>query len=81
MSEIQTRPERSILAKIFLSPDQPRLRAGWRLLIQTVLYLGLQIVFFIVLSLFGPLDQSTRSIPLQILNLLATTISVFAARI
>ena len=80
MSEIQSTQKRSILAQIFLSPEEPRLRAGWRLLIQTVLYIVLQILFFIALSLFGPIDPSTRSIPLQILNFLATTISVFAAR-
>ncbi|HET6597745.1 MAG TPA: type II CAAX endopeptidase family protein [Anaerolineales bacterium] len=81
MSEIQPTRERSTLTRIFLSPDEPRLRAGWRLLIQTVLYLGLQVLFFLVLILlFGPIGQSTRSIPLQILNFLATTISVFVAR-
>jgi uncharacterized protein len=30
-------PERSLLAQIFVSPDEPRLRAGWRLLIHTIL--------------------------------------------
>jgi uncharacterized protein len=29
-------PQRSLLAQIFISPDEPRLRAGWRLLIYTV---------------------------------------------
>jgi hypothetical protein len=80
MSEIQPAQERSSLARIFLSPDEPRLRAGWRLLIQTVLYIVLQVLFLLVLILFGPIDLSTHSIPLQILNFLATTISVFAAR-
>ena len=81
MSEIQPRQERSTLARIFLSPDEPRLRAGWRLLIQTILYIVLQVLFFLVLILFfGPIGSSTQSIPLQILNFLATTISVFAAR-
>lgn len=80
MSEMQTTQERSPLARIFFSPEEPRLRAGWRLLIQTFLYLVLQIVLFIVFSLFGPLDQSTHSIPLQILNFIATTVSVYVAR-
>ena len=81
MSEIQPTRERSTLAQIFLSPDEPRLRAGWRLLIQTILYIVLQVLFFLVLILFfGPIGSSTHSIPLQILNFLATTISVFAAR-
>jgi len=34
MTDIQMTPKRSILARIFLSPDEPRLRAGWRLLLQ-----------------------------------------------
>jgi CAAX protease family protein len=79
MSEIQPRQERSILARIFLSPEEPRLRAGWRLLIQTVLYYLLQILLFIAFSFFGPIDLSNRSVTLQILNFLATTASVFAA--
>src|SRR5689334_9016958 len=28
---------RGLLAQIFISPDEPRLRAGWRLLIHTIL--------------------------------------------
>ena len=38
ISEIQPSSERSILARIFLSPDERRLRAGWRLLLQTILF-------------------------------------------
>lgn len=81
MSEIQPPRERSTLAQIFLSPEELRLRAGWRLLIQTVLYLVLQVLFLLVLIVFGSIDLSTHSILLQILNFLATTISVFAARL
>lgn len=82
MSEIQPARGRSFLARIFLSPDEPRLRAGWRLLLQTILYVFLlQILFLILLILTGSIDQSTRSIPLQIVNFLGTTISVFAARL
>jgi len=43
MTETQTPPKRSFLATIFLSPDEPRLRAGWRLLIQTILMFILSI--------------------------------------
>lgn len=81
MSEIQPPRDRSTLAQLFPSPEEPRLRAGWRLLIQTVLYLVLQVLFFLVLILFGSIDLSTHAVPLQILNFLATTISVFAARL
>ena len=31
---------RPLFARLFLSPDEPRLRAGWRLLIQSVLALA-----------------------------------------
>jgi len=43
MNGITSQPPRSFLKKIFLSPDEPRLRAGWRLLIQTILMLVLLI--------------------------------------
>lgn len=43
MTDIQMTPKRSILARIFISPNEPRLRAGWRLL--------LQIFFMIVIGL------------------------------
>lgn len=79
MSAVQPRQGRSILARIFISPEMPRLRSGWRLLIQLILYFFLQSLFFVAFSLFGPLDLSIGSIPIQILNFLATTISVFAA--
>lgn len=36
-----TKRERSLLAEIFVSPDEPRLRAGWRLLIHSLALLGL----------------------------------------
>ena len=36
MSEIQPAPKRNFIARIFISPDEPRLRAGWRLLLQTL---------------------------------------------
>ena len=37
MTEPIIPPQRSFLATIFISPSEPRLRAGWRLLIQTIL--------------------------------------------
>ena len=37
--QAQTSPPRSILARIFISPDERRLRAGWRLLIHTILFI------------------------------------------
>ncbi|MFZ1040878.1 MAG: type II CAAX endopeptidase family protein [Anaerolineales bacterium] len=42
-------PQRSFLATIFISPAEPRLRAGWRLLAQTVLLIILSIAAGLVM--------------------------------
>jgi membrane protease YdiL (CAAX protease family) len=78
MSEIQPRPQRSILAQIFLSPDEPRLRAGWRLLIQTILMFVFGLIFGGIAALLGLLDLD--SLGGQILNFLIITSSVYVAR-
>jgi len=78
MSEIQPRPERSILARIFLSPDEPRLRAGWRLLLQTLLLFVFGLIFGGIAAVLGLLDLGP--IGGQILNFLIITGSVYVAR-
>ncbi|HEU4746245.1 MAG TPA: hypothetical protein VFS61_13455, partial [Anaerolineales bacterium] len=78
MSEIQPRQERSFIAKIFLSPDEPRLRAGWRLLIQTLLMFVFGLIFGGIAALLGLLNPG--SIGGQILNFLVITSSVYVAR-
>jgi uncharacterized protein len=78
MAEIQSSPQRSILAQIFLSPDEPRLRAGWRLLIQTLLMFVFGLIFGGIALLLGRLDLD--SIGGQILNFLIITSSVYVAR-
>jgi membrane protease YdiL (CAAX protease family) len=78
MSEIQPGQNRSILARIFLSPDEPRLRAGWRLLIQTILLIVFGVVISIVSSFLGPLNGSM--LWSQILNFILITGSVYVAR-
>jgi uncharacterized protein len=78
MSEIQPRPERSILARIFLSPDEPRLRAGWRLLIHTLLLFVFGLIFGGIASVLRLLDLGP--IGGQILNFLIITASVYVAR-
>ena len=80
MSEIQPTQERSIPARIFISPDQPRLRAGWRLLIHTVLLFLFGIIISIVAGFSGFVDESLTSIWNQILNFLVITGSVYVAR-
>ncbi|MBN2115066.1 MAG: CPBP family intramembrane metalloprotease [Anaerolineales bacterium] len=72
MSEIQPVRERSILARIFFSPEEPRLRAGWRLLIHTILVFLFLVVAGIVVTLLG--------IPQEALNsILGNTVIVFIA--
>ena len=78
MSEIQPAQERSMLARIFLSPDEPRLRAGWRLLLQTVLLFVFGIIISIASGFLGALGRSL--IGAQILNFIVITGSVYVAR-
>jgi membrane protease YdiL (CAAX protease family) len=80
MSEIPSPHERSILAQILFSPDEPRLRSGWRLLIQTILMFVFGTILGIIAALFGVLDLSPLSIWGRILDLLAITGSVYVAR-
>jgi len=81
MSEIQPAHERSILARIFLSPEEPRLRAGWRLLIQTFLLFVFGAIIAIVGGFLGRfLDESIASIWNQIISFLVITGSVYVAR-
>jgi uncharacterized protein len=82
MSEIQPRQERSILASLFLSPDEPRLRAGWRLLLHTFLLFLFGIIFVIVFGFFSQFfDGSIASIWNQLINFLVITVSVYVARV
>jgi membrane protease YdiL (CAAX protease family) len=79
MSEIQPTRDRSFLSRIFISPDEPRLRAGWRLLIQTFLMFLIGAVISIVVSIVGPEILSSLLFQ-QILNLVITTGSIYIAR-
>ncbi len=83
MTEASPQPQkRSILAVIFLSPDEARLRAGWRLLIQILMMLVLSIVISIA---FAPLLLSLQGTAIfffgQIAELIAFTASIFLARL
>ena len=78
MSEIHPAQDRSILARIFLSPNEPRLRAGWRLLIQTILLIVFGTIVSIASSFLGPLNGSL--LWSQILNFIIITGSVYVAR-
>ncbi|MEO5887022.1 MAG: type II CAAX endopeptidase family protein [Anaerolineales bacterium] len=82
MSENKPARERSILTNIFVSPDEPRLRAGWRLLIQTITFILFGVIMSIVAALvgfdFGNVQAAT--IFEQVLNIVAVTVSVYVAR-
>ena len=67
---------RPILARILLSPDEPRLRAGWRLLIQTTIMLFLFGCLGLPAGLLVYLPESSLSD--QQLMLLTQGISFFA---
>jgi membrane protease YdiL (CAAX protease family) len=78
MSEIHPIQERSILERIFVSPNQSRLRAGWRLLIQTILFFLFGIIVVVIAASLG-IDIASIIFG-NILNLIATTASVYIAR-
>ncbi len=81
MSKISLQQKRSILAHIFLSPEEPRLRAGWRLLIQTILLVVLLIITAIVSSLLAiSKELMNSSIGGTIVLFIAFTGSIYIAR-
>lgn len=91
MSEIQPKQESSPLTQLFISPDEPRLRAGWRIALQSAILLIISgcvsIPLFILLLLLDPdiLATFPRLKPeLMLLAVIAetfsVTVSVFLAR-
>jgi uncharacterized protein len=78
MAEIQPAPKRNFMSKIFISSDEPRLRAGWRLLLQTLLLILVAIpVSFLagLIPIYG--DGLLWS---QIIELIIFTVSIYVAR-
>lgn len=75
-------PNRSTLTRIFISPDDHRLRAGWRLLVHSATYNIL--LFCIAVPVFIPallLDVSPDNLWLSAaIQLIATTPTIFLAR-
>jgi uncharacterized protein len=70
---------------VFLSPDEPRPRAGWRLLIQTILLFILSnavgIIIFIPIGLFKiDFDSSIAMFANELVLLFSITASIFLAR-
>ena len=82
MSEIQPARQRNFLAKIFISSDEPRLRAGWRLLLQTLIMIVLTVILQSVLTLVlipGKNGNADLFIG-QLLELVIFTLSIYIAR-
>jgi membrane protease YdiL (CAAX protease family) len=79
----KTHTPRSIPQTIFFSPDEPRLRAGWRLLIQTLLFGLILIIVSLPLSLLSFFNSNLLTAPIVsfALSLIAITGSVFIARV
>ena len=71
----------NILRKIFISPAEPRLRAGWRLVLQTIWMVILVICVMLPIGFLneGNFDGGDM-IWMQILQLFAFTLSIFLAR-
>jgi membrane protease YdiL (CAAX protease family) len=82
MSEIQPSPKRNFIAKIFISSDEPRLRAGWRLLLQTLFMIIIAVILQSILGIFytpgknGNLDFFIS----QVVELVTITGSIYIAR-
>ena len=72
--------DRNLFSRIFISPDEPRLRAGWRLLIQTVLFIIFSGIVFSATRFFPSENDSASLLINQVLNLIAITGSVYVAR-
>jgi len=91
MSEIQPKRNRSPLDRIFFSPGEPRLRAGWRLALHSLLLLllgaCLSVPLLIILLTFDPAllvsyaNLRPESLLLAVvIEAIAVTVSVFVAR-
>lgn len=78
----QPAPERTLPARVFLSPDEPRLRAGWRILLHAIgfnfIIICLTLTALIPIVLFGSSPENLW--PNQIIAVLAVTPTVFLAR-
>lgn len=76
-------PKRSLIQTIFLSPAEPRLRAGWRLLLQTLMLILIAILVDLAFGLL--LSNTINDFALgmllsQVAELLILTGSIFLAR-
>lgn len=73
--------------RMFISPDESRLRSGWRLIIHAILTLGLYILFVLVAGIFlliasqaFPMDADLAPQISYLASVVVITISTFIAR-
>ena len=84
MTESQPPPDRPFLKKVFLSPDEQRLRAGWRLVIQTILLIvfslcaGIPVGLLLLIPDLELPDGVFLALN-QVVSIFATTLSVYLA--
>jgi membrane protease YdiL (CAAX protease family) len=82
---MSTKPQeqRTTLQNILFSPDEHRLRAGWRLLIQTLLFGLILIIVILPVVLLGFFNSNLLNAPIvsYTVSLIAITGSVLIARV
>jgi len=75
---------RPLLHRLLITPGEPRLRAGWRLVLQSALLVVCLLVFqfpaVLVLSRLGRISSPVPLITSVLISSLAITVSVFIAR-
>ena len=81
MTTTPTSPkDRGLLRTIFVSPDEPRLRAGWRLLLQVLLLGILTVVFTIPVMAVDPANQMLAGSLSMVAAGAGVVVSVWLAR-
>lgn len=77
-----SKPGRSLLARIFISPTEPRLRAGWRLVGQMAIMTFMLVLFSCPAAVFQAQKLPSEALFLlsNSLGFFAITVSVFLAR-
>ena len=71
--------KRNIFQTIFISPDEPRLRAGWRLFFHLLIMIPIGLVTGAASKVLFPFWQG-GALKSQLVNLIVMTLSIFIAR-
>ena len=82
MTDIESTKKHSFLKLIFISPEKPRLRSGWRLILQSLLLILIAFLIGLPFSLFSFIPNLSDSLFLifsQVIEIIAVTLSIFLA--